>query len=123
MIQSSVFNSINEILVSTVPTFFLFYNEKRKKNQFLHRCLPLQSSEKYSLFSLTSIEPYPVLMDIKSLISLTDIQDKFNNSFLIILSSVCLRVHICNFIINTVIKLPKRSCTTRYNLILSRCRI
>lgn len=120
MIQSSVSNSINEILVST---FFLFYNEKRKKNQFLHRCLPLQSSEKYSLFSLTSIEPYPVLMDIKSLISLTDIQDKFNNSFLIILSSVCLRVHICNFIINTVIKLPKRSCTTRYNLILSRCRI
>lgn len=120
MIQSSVSNSINEILVST---FFLFYNGKRKKNQFLHRCLPLQSSEKYSLFSLTSIEPYPVLMDIKSLISLTDIQDKFNNSFLIILSSVCLRVHICNFIINTVIKLPKRSCTTRYNLILSRCRI
>lgn len=120
MIQSSVSNSINEILVST---FFLFYNGKRKKNQFLHRCLPLQSSEKYSLFSLTSIEPYPVLMDIKSLISLTDILDKFNNSFLIILSSVCLRVHICNFIINTVIKLPKRSCTTRYNLILSRCRI
>lgn len=31
MIQSSVSNSINEILVSTVPTFFLFYNEKKKK--------------------------------------------------------------------------------------------
>lgn len=68
-------------------SFFFFYNGKRKKNQFLHRCLPLQSSEKYSLFSLTSIEPYPLRTDIKSLISLTDIQDKFNNSFLIILSS------------------------------------
>lgn len=116
-------NSINEILMSTLPTFFLFYNGKRKKNQFLHRCLPSQSSEMYSLFSLTSIEPYPMLMDIKSLISLTDIQDKFNKSFLIILSSISPRVHICNFIINTVIKFPERSCTTRYNLILSRCRI
>lgn len=66
-IQSSMSNSINEILVSTLPTFFLFFFiMEKEKNQFLHRCLPLQSLEKYSVFSLTSIEPYPLRTDIKS---------------------------------------------------------
>lgn len=123
-IQSSMSNSINEILVSTLPTFFLFFfiMEKEKKS------IPSP------LFTIAVIgKVLAILFDVHRTLSPAyghqkldkphgytgQIQQQFSNHF----EQLCPRVHICNFIINTVIKLPERSCTTWYNLILSKCRI
>lgn len=80
-------NSINEILVSTLPTFFLFFFIMEKEKKSIPSPLFTIAVIGKVLAILFDVHPYPLRTDIKSLISLTDIQDKFNNSFLIILSS------------------------------------
>lgn len=86
-IQSSTSNSINEILVSTLPTFFLFFFIMEKEKKSIPSPLFTIAVIGKVFAILFDVHPYPLRTDIKSLISLTDIQDKFNNSFLIILSS------------------------------------
>lgn len=122
-IQSSTSNSINEILVSTLPTFFLFFfiMEKEKKiNSFtaVYHCSH-RKSIRYSLWRPSLSPAYGHQKLDKPHGYTGQIQQQFSNHF----EQLCPRVHICNFIINTVIKLPERSCTTWYNLILSKCRI
>lgn len=102
-------------------SFFFFYNGKRKKiNSFtaVYHCSHRKSIG-YSLWRPSLSPAYGHQKLDKPHGYTGQIQQQFPNHF----EQLCPRVHICNFIINTVIKLPERSCTTWYNLILSKCRI